>query len=136
METDVVPPDHQLGQAANVLDGLPGAPLGEDQLVGEGELGDGEPGAVREEVEPGPGPPAAVQTDQLQPRPLPEDPGDEGVLYLHHLRVRVQQVGGLHQPGPRPGAGEVGEAAAEVRHDVVLQLLLGGAPVARHVRSV
>ena len=87
-------------------------------------------------MEPGPGHPALVQTDQRDSDLLPEDSGYQGVLDLDDLSVGVEQVGGLDQSEADPGCGDVGEAAAEVWHDVVLQLLPGGAPVASHVRPV
>ena len=88
METDVVPPDSTLRHSSNVLDGLPRAPLADHQVIGEGELGHGQPRAVGEDVEPGGGGPAGLQAGQVDTDLLPQDSSYERVLYLDNLRAQ------------------------------------------------
>ena len=83
----------------DILDVFPGAGLGQDEVVTEGELGEGEPGAVREDVEPeerGEALLCAPNRDTSQP--VPEDAGDQTVLYLLPLFLTVQSLTRLHQP--------------------------------------
>ena len=79
MEAEEEPPDLALRDGAHILDAAPVAGLAGHHWVEEGQLGDGEPGAVREEVEPGGGAGQHAQLDLAET--LPENPRDQRVLY-------------------------------------------------------
>ena len=61
VETRVVAPHARLQQPAHVLHVRAAAALLVHEGVGEGELGDGEPGAVGEQLQPGGGQPRVLQ---------------------------------------------------------------------------
>ena len=72
--------------------------------------------------------------EHLQPelgQPLPEDAGDEAVLYLGDVprTLPVQSEADLGQLGADLGGGEAEEADTEGRHPVALKLVPGSAPL-------
>ena len=62
VETRVVAPHARLQQPAHVLHVRAAAALLSHEGVGEGELGDGEPGAVGEQLQPGGGQPGVLDS--------------------------------------------------------------------------
>ena len=127
METDEEPPDCPVGEGADILNVVSGAPLALDEIIEESLLHRDQPGTVGEVILPH----SVHQTILFEalhlnlPQPLPEDPGYQVVLSDNDvLAVPEHLEAGLGQGRPHTGPGHVEEAGAEVWQGVRLQLVL------------